>query len=202
VVVQKAHERVATRVVRAASEAEAACSAAGSETASAATAWRRSRGPPTGRRPTGRRCRVAWRLSHKSPSDPVCRSVMGTTHIQSGDTSQSNGTRPPPAPRIARRLPPLRFLSFFGPFTRQPPWIGAVRRRCCLVTDAGAGRAAIARRRTPASRPKQASRATEPRRSLVEEGERFGAAVGRLRCLLLACRSDGRPPRGLTAGRP
>ena len=46
------------------------------------------------------------------------------------------------------------------------------------------------------------SRATEPRRSLVEEGERFGAAVGRVRCLLLACRSDGRPPRGLTAGRP
>ena len=34
-------------------------------------------------------------------------------------------------------------------------------------------------------RPKQASRATEPRRSLVEEGERFGAAVGRLRCLWL-----------------
>ncbi len=32
--------------------------------------------------------------------------------------------------------------------------------------------------------------------SLVEEGERFGAAVGRLRCLSLACRSDGRPPRG------
>jgi hypothetical protein len=54
----------------------------------------------------------------------------------------------------------------------------------------------------PARRPKQASRATEPRRSLVEEGERCGAAVGRLRCLSLACRSDGRPPRGLTAGRP
>src|SRR5215207_4208584 len=50
--------------------------------------------------------------------------------------------------------------------------------------------------------PKRASRATEPRGSLVEEGERLGAAVGRLRCLSLACRSDGRPPRGLTAGRP
>jgi len=50
---------------------------------------------------------------------------------------------------------------------------------------------------TSAGRPRQASRATEPRRSLVEEGERFGAAVGRLRCLSLACRSDGRPPRGL-----
>src|SRR5215208_3898234 len=55
---------------------------------------------------------------------------------------------------------------------------------------------------TPAARPKQASRGTEPRRSLVEEGERFGAAVGRLGCLSVACRSDARPPRGLTAGRP
>ena len=45
---------------------------------------------------------------------------------------------------------------------------------------------------------RQAANADE----LVEEGERFGAAVGWLRCLSLACRSDGRPPRGLTAGRP
>jgi hypothetical protein len=76
------------------------------------------------------------------------------------------------------------------------------RRRYCLSADGGVAREPIARCRTPGPRPKQASRATGPRRSLVEEGERFGAAVGRLRCLSLACRSDGRPPRGLTAGRP
>jgi hypothetical protein len=46
----------------------------------------------------------------------------GTTHVQSGRTSHANGTRPSRAPRIAIRLPPLRFLSFSDPFTRQPPW--------------------------------------------------------------------------------
>jgi hypothetical protein len=40
-----------------------------------------------------------------------------------------------------------------------------------LLTDAGAERSPIASRRAPAPRPKQASRATEPRRSLVEKGE-------------------------------
>jgi hypothetical protein len=42
------------------------------------------------------------------------------THLQSGRTSQASGTTPSSAPRIARRLPPLRFLSFSDPFTRQP----------------------------------------------------------------------------------
>ena len=44
----------------------------------------------------------------------------GTTHVQIGRTSAANGTTPSPASRIARRLPPLRFLSFSDPFTRQP----------------------------------------------------------------------------------
>jgi hypothetical protein len=44
----------------------------------------------------------------------------GTTHVQTGHKSQADGTRPSPAPRIATRLPPLRFLSFSDPFTRQP----------------------------------------------------------------------------------
>jgi hypothetical protein len=34
----------------------------------------------------------------------------------------AGGTRPSPAPRTEIRLPPLRFLSFSGRLTRQPPW--------------------------------------------------------------------------------
>jgi hypothetical protein len=54
----------------------------------------------------------------------------GTTHVQSAQTLQPDGTRPSRAPRIAIRLPPLRFLSFSEPFTRQP-------RRAAVVRAAG-----------------------------------------------------------------
>jgi hypothetical protein len=60
------------------------------------------------------------RLSHKSPVESGVSNCDGMTHVQSGHTSQVDGTRPPPAAQIAIRLPPLTFLSFSDPFTRQP----------------------------------------------------------------------------------
>jgi hypothetical protein len=45
-------------------------------------------------------------------------------------------------------------------------------RRCCLVTDAGAGRATIPRRLTLAGRPGQERRSWRPTRSLAPEGGR------------------------------
>ena len=79
---------------------------------------------------SGARPRRAWR--HRSARSPLNEAVAqitlgsgvsicdGTTHVQSRYTSQPNGTRPSPAWRKATRLPPLRFLSFSEPFTRQP----------------------------------------------------------------------------------
>jgi hypothetical protein len=45
--------------------------------------------------------------------------------LKAPHASPANGTRSSPAPRIAIRLPPLRFLSFSDLFTRQPPWKAA-----------------------------------------------------------------------------
>jgi hypothetical protein len=69
---------------------------------------------------------------------------------------------------------------------------GSQRGRCCLVTDAGAGRAPIARRRTLAGRPQRSSN-PRPHDALVPR-----AKVAALRCVLHGSRigqSHGRRSR-------
>jgi hypothetical protein len=71
---------------------------------------------------TIRRRRDAWRLSHKSPSDPVRRTVMGRPMFKATTNCNQMG-RDCRQRRESRYVPPpLRFLSFSYPVTRQPPW--------------------------------------------------------------------------------
>lgn len=73
-------------------------------------------------------CCLRVRLSHKSPSDPVCRSVMGRSILRRRQIA-SKWDDTLVRSRIARRLPPLSFLSFSDPFTRQPRLKAAAPRR-------------------------------------------------------------------------
>jgi hypothetical protein len=66
----------------------------------------------------------------------------GTTHVQSAQTLQPNGTRRSPAPRIAIRLPQLRFLSFWTHLRDSLAWF---RHSCAR----GMRRALPARGRPP-----------------------------------------------------
>jgi hypothetical protein len=79
----------------------------------------RARSCICGRQQRARRCCLPWRLSHKSPSDPVCRTVMGRSMFNRPHVA-TKWDETVASARIARRLPPLRFLSFSDPFTRQP----------------------------------------------------------------------------------
>ena len=68
---------------------------------------------PGVRRPSA--AQSPWRLSHKSPSDPVRRSVMGRPHVQSARTWQASGTAPSPAPAIRATSPTAQVPKLFGP---------------------------------------------------------------------------------------